>query len=102
MPTLVLIAVTLVAVPDRQDPNPSKTNDVKSIQEQLLSEWQFVKMVVLGREEALGGKDMALIFEKDVIRVRENGRMKQGEDAGYRVDPSQKPVAFDLMPKNGP
>jgi uncharacterized protein (TIGR03067 family) len=99
MRTLLLLSVLTVAVPDRQDPNKK---EVQSPQEQLLGEWQFVKAVVAGQDDLLGMKDMALIFEKDVIRVRENGQMKQGEDAGYRIDASQSPIAFDLMPKKGP
>jgi uncharacterized protein (TIGR03067 family) len=95
MRTIFLIALVIVAVPDRQDPN------TKSPQEELLGEWQFVKGLLLGREDLLGGKDLAYLFGNDVIRVRDNGQIMPADDRGYLIDTTQKPIAFDIIPKNG-
>jgi uncharacterized protein (TIGR03067 family) len=55
--------------------------------------------VLAGQGNSTGEKDVVLTFAKDVIHVRENGQNKPGEDAGYRIDATKQPIAFDLTPK---
>jgi uncharacterized protein (TIGR03067 family) len=98
MRVLVLIALVLVAVPDREDPNKK---DVKPVQEQLLGEWKCVKAVHDGRDE-FDKKNVVVIFDKDVIRVREDGKIQQRDEAGYRIDSTKKPITIDLTPRNDP
>jgi uncharacterized protein (TIGR03067 family) len=93
------MAAVLVSVPDRQDPN--KKDAPASVHDQLLGEWRMEKAVVLG-QNVMDKKDAVLIFEKDVIQVRENGQIKERDGAGYRIDTTKTPIAFDLTPKNGP
>jgi uncharacterized protein (TIGR03067 family) len=93
---VLLIGVLAIAVPDREAP---KVETVKPFQEQLLGEWRFVKVVLAGQDDPKGNKDLVLTFTKDVIHVRENGQAKPSEDAGYRIDATRQPIAFDITPK---
>jgi uncharacterized protein (TIGR03067 family) len=99
MRALVFVALAVIAVPDRQDPNKK---DDKPFEEQLLGEWQYVKAVHGGQDAPIGNQDLVLIFGKDSIQVRQQGKIQDRDATGYHIDATRMPIAIDLMPKNGP
>src|ERR1700684_3261385 len=97
MRSFVVIALVILAVPDREDPSKKA---VKPVEEQLLGEWLCVRAVQAGQDDPIRQRELTLIVEKDVIRVRENGKINSRDETGYKIDAAKKPITLDLTPKN--
>jgi uncharacterized protein (TIGR03067 family) len=96
MRTLVLIVLALVSLPDR--PNPAPKEAPKPLHEQLVGEWRLVKGVIGG--EAKGEKRTVFVFTKTDIRVHENNRQKDVDDATYTLDETKSPTHIGIRPKH--
>jgi uncharacterized protein (TIGR03067 family) len=93
----LLIAMLAVGVPDRPDPGKKES---KSAHEQLLGEWQVVKIVFVDLEDEWGPDQFVFVFDKDVIHVRRYGELKPLEASEYILDATKTPMAFDETPKS--
>jgi uncharacterized protein (TIGR03067 family) len=101
MRAVLMIGVLAVAVPDRpvpDRPEPAPKNE-NSLQEQLLGEWQLVKITVGNKDLADHPVKHSIIFVRGEIQVMENGQRKNQEDAAYVLNEAKKPATFDIIPK---
>ncbi len=98
MRILLMLTAIVVAVPDRPD---STKKPGKPIQEQIIGEWQVTKAVRGGRDE-MDKKEAVLIFGKDTIQIREDGKIQPRDNANYRIDATQNPIHLDITVDMGP
>lgn len=99
MRAIALFAVLAFVPPDRPDPNPK--DKAKPIQEQILGDWQLVKMVVGGDKDRKQFGPTVLTFTAKEIIITENGKRQDPDNADYTLDVTKKPIALDIQPKRG-
>lgn len=99
MRMLFLLAL-IVALPDRPNPTPRETP--KSVHEQLLGDWDFVKLSIGGGlEPPMKDEARVLRFGAKEVQVFVNGELKAQDGADYTIDATKAPITFDLTPRNG-
>jgi uncharacterized protein (TIGR03067 family) len=99
MRMFVLLAA-IIALPDR--PNPTPKEAPKGVHEQLLGDWDFVKLNFgNGADTPAKNETRMLRFGAKEIHVFVNGVMKAEDGADYTIDVTKSPIAFDLTPRNG-
>jgi uncharacterized protein (TIGR03067 family) len=102
MRTLLFLALLAAAPPDR--PNPAPKGEPKSDLDQLAGEWRIEKMEFGGGPAPLPmeKEERTLRFTKSEIVVTLNGQVRPEDSTGYTIDFTKKPIAIDIMPRNGP
>jgi uncharacterized protein (TIGR03067 family) len=90
MRALLLFSIMAVAVPDRQDPT------AKPLQEQVLGEWESVKIISRGVE--LKDITLKIVVTRQEILAYQNGKHKVEEDAVYTIDAKRRPATLDINP----
>jgi uncharacterized protein (TIGR03067 family) len=75
----------------------------KTIQDQILGEWQFDKVEIGGGGVVDQPKGEARIihFQRSEMLAYVNGQLREQDGASYKLDIKANPVAIDLYPKTG-
>jgi uncharacterized protein (TIGR03067 family) len=100
MRAFLLLAVLFPALPDR--PNPAPKTAPKTIHEQILGDWEVVKVTIGNGIDSPMNEMRTVRFVAKEIQVFVNGESKPDDGGEYVLDDSKKPIAIDLMVRNGP
>src|SRR5262245_49160706 len=99
MRAILLVASLVIAVPDRPAPTPQK-EPPKSLHEQMLGEWLFVKLTLGERiDPGMPNEVRTVRITANEIHVFVNGMARPEEGTAYKLDMTKQPAAIDLMPK---
>jgi uncharacterized protein (TIGR03067 family) len=90
MRSLLMIAVLVLAVPDREAPSS------KPLQEQVVGEWESTK--IISRGEELKDITLKIVVTPKEILAYQNGKHKVEEDAVYTIDARKTPATIDINP----
>jgi uncharacterized protein (TIGR03067 family) len=100
MRVLLLLALFLVAAPDRENPTPKAKP--KPFEEQILGDWQLESVQFGGGiNPPKETENRTFLFTPTEIQVKQNGMAKPEDHATYTLDTSKKPIAIDFQPKMG-
>ncbi len=102
MRALLLLGVLAIAAPARPERHYSRPEEPKPLQEQIIGEWQLVKLAHgTPRLEHAVTNNMALRITPSETVFLVNGQPSQGDGltANYSIDTSRNPIAIDFMPK---
>jgi uncharacterized protein (TIGR03067 family) len=90
---VLMSAVLIVAVPDRQDPTPKQADP---LMQQILGEWRLVKHVIDGRE--IGLNDVVIVFGGDTMQriYLRDGRPDPGSTHPYTLEAARNPAVIEF------
>ena len=103
MRAILLVAALAFVPPDRPDPTPKQAP--KTLHDQILGAWRIDKVTIgggFGAAPMIENEVRTLQFTRTEILVELNGKPQPMDSTGYSIDLSKKPVAIDILPRNGP
>ena len=99
MRVALMFAVFAVAVPDRPDPTP---REAKTLADQLLGNWQSVRLIVYGNVNPPNQQDgdHTTIDRGRWVSFKQ-GIQKDGMPTTYTIDITKSPAVIDFVVKQG-